>query len=100
MPVVVERLGTSEGRRDWIGIEALSIDVVGQLWDSELRQSCAHALAEVHELSLLQASHVQAAIGLLDEEGRDAWIARAVVHDLAGRLAWNVCDAEGLLEHA
>jgi hypothetical protein len=97
VPGVVERLRASAGRRDWIEIEELSIDALGELWDEELYESCALALADVHEYALLQAARVNEAIGLLAEEGRDAWIARAVLHALGGRLAWKVCDAEGLL---
>ena len=97
VPAVVERLRASAGRRDWIEIEELSIDALGELWDEELRESCALALADVNEYALLQAARVHEAIGLLAEEGRDAWIARAVLHALGGRLAWKVCDAEGLL---
>jgi hypothetical protein len=94
---VVERLRATGGRRDWIEIEELSVDALGELWDDELRESCALALADVHEYALLQAARVHEAIGLLAEEGRDAWIARAVLRALGGRLAWKVCDAEGLL---
>ncbi len=97
VPGVVERLRASSGRREWIEIEELSIDALGELWDDELRESCAFALADVHEYALLQAARVHEAIGLLDEEGRDAWIVHAVLHALGGRLAWKVCDAEGLL---
>jgi hypothetical protein len=97
VPGVVERLRTGEASRDWIGIEELSIDALVGLWDDELRESCALALADVHEYALLQAARVHEAIGLLTEEGQDAWIARAVLHALGGRLAWKVCDAEGLL---
>lgn len=97
VPTVVERVRASPGRRDWIEIEELSIDALGELWDEELRESCALALADVHEYALLQAARVHEAIGLLGEQGRDAWIARAVLHALGGRLAWKVCDAEGLL---
>jgi hypothetical protein len=97
VPGVVERLHASAGRRDWIEIEELSIDALGGLWDDELCESCALALADVHEYALLQAARVYEAIGLLADEGQDAWIARAVLHALGSRLAWKVCDAEGLL---
>jgi hypothetical protein len=97
VPGVVKRLRAGEASRDWIGIEELSIDALGGLWDDELRESCGLALADVHEYALLQAARVHEAIGLLAEEGRDAWIARAVLRALGGRLAWKVCDAEGLL---
>ena len=97
VPGVVARLRESAGRRDWIEIEELSSDTLGELWDDGLRESCALALADVHEYALLQAARVQEAIALIAEEGRDAWIARAVLQALGGRLAWKVCDAEGLL---
>jgi hypothetical protein len=97
VPCVVERLRGSGGRRDWVVIEELSIEALGELWDGELCGSCALALVDVHEYALLQAGRVQEAIGLLEEEGRKAWIARAVLDALGGRLAWKVCDAEGLL---
>jgi hypothetical protein len=97
VPGVVERLHASAGRRDWIEIEELSIDALGERWDDELRESCALALADVPSTPCSQAARVHEAVGLLAEEGRDAWIARAVLHALGGRLAWKVCDAEGLL---
>jgi hypothetical protein len=97
VPGVVGRLRAGEASRDWTRIEELAIDALAELWDDELAESCALALADVHEYALLQAARVREAIGLLAEEGSDAWIARAVLHALGGRLAWKVCDAEGLL---
>lgn len=94
---VRRRLRRGGGRRDWIETDAFALDALVELWDSELRGSCALALADVHDLSLVQATRVAEAIHALEREGRDAWIARAVLHDLAARLAWNVCDEEGLL---
>jgi len=97
VPGVRARLRRSAGRRDWIETEALAFDALEALWDGELRESCLVALADVHESLLLQAVKVQEAIELVEQEGREAWISRAVLHELAGRLAWNVCDAEGTL---
>jgi hypothetical protein len=97
VPAVVERLRRSRGRRDWIEVEKWSIEALGDLWEDELRESCALALSDVHEYALLQATRVHEAIGLLADEGRDAWIAHAVLDAFGGRLAWKVCDAEGLL---
>jgi hypothetical protein len=97
VPIVAGRLRDSSGRRDWIETEALALEALGGLWDGELRECCARALADVHEVYLVQAATVDDARQVLEAEGRDAWIARALVFELAGRLAWNVLDGEGLL---
>jgi hypothetical protein len=97
VPVVTGRLRNSSGRRDWIETEALALEALGGLWDGELRKCCARALADVHEAYLVQATTVEDARQVLEAEGRDAWISRALVFELAGRLAWNVLDGEGLL---
>ena len=99
-PGVAERLRASPGRRDWIGTEAFALDALGAIWEHELADSCAVALAAVHELSLVQAGSVEEAMWALADEGREAWIAGAITHELAGRLAWNVLDREGLLMQA
>jgi hypothetical protein len=94
---VAQRLRTSSGRRDWIETEEFALEALGGLWDGELRERCARALADVHEAYVLQAATVDDARQALKAEGRDAWIAGAIVFELAGRLAWKVLDAEGLL---
>jgi hypothetical protein len=97
VPGVRRRLRRSTGRRDWIETEAFALETLEGLWAGDLRESCVVALGDVHEGLLVQAAKVQEAIELVQQEGREAWISRAVMHELAGRLAWNVCDAEGTL---
>jgi len=97
VPGVRRSLRRSAGRRDWIETESLALDALAELWDAELADSCRLALADVHDLSLVQTAKIAEAVEALEREGRDAWIAGAVLHDLAARLAWNVCDDEGLL---
>jgi hypothetical protein len=97
VPSVRRRLRLSAGRRDWIETERLALEALSERWDVELRESCLLALIDVHEAALLQAAKVQEAIELVQQEGREAWISRAVMHELAGRLAWNVSEAEGTL---
>ena len=97
VPVVRLRLRRSPGRRDWIEAEALALEALGEVWDAELRDSCLLALADVHEAFLVQAVKVREAVELVEREEQEAWISRAVLHELAGRLAWNVCDAERAL---
>jgi hypothetical protein len=98
VPVVAGRLrGDGAGRRGWIETEALALEALGGLWEGELHKRCAQALADVHGAYLVRVTTVDDARQALEAEGRDAWIAGALVFELAGRLAWNVLDAEGLL---
>ncbi|HST26281.1 MAG TPA: hypothetical protein VLJ76_09830 [Gaiellaceae bacterium] len=100
VPAVRRSLRRSAGRRDWIETETLALDALDalvELWDAELAESCRLALTDVHDVSLVQTTKIAEASSALEGEGRDSWIAQAVLHDLAVRLAWNVCDEEGLL---
>jgi hypothetical protein len=97
VPAVQRQLWGSAGRRDWIETEAFALEALVVLWDGELRASCLGALAKVHEAYVQQAAGVLDAIQVFEDEGREAWIAGAILFELAGRLAWNVLDAEGML---
>ena len=55
------------------------------------------ALADVHELYLVQAARVLEAQQDLHDNGSESWIARAVMHQQAFQLAWDVLEEKGLL---
>ena len=100
VPRVVERLRSSSGRRDRIETERHAREVLEDVWESELEERCARALGDVHERYVVQAARVLAEIGALEEVGREAWIARAVLYQLAVNLAFDVLDADGRVESA
>jgi hypothetical protein len=96
--IVTKRLEASTGRRDWIEAETFALEALDELWDGELRERCALALADVHEAYLVQAVRVHEAMQTLAAEGRHAWIATGVLHEFANQLAFGVLGGEGLLE--
>ena len=98
VPQVAAELSQHRPRGGLIEAETLAMAALEPLWESEIAVQCEAALAGAHVLGLEQAQYVLEARDDLGEHLRDSWIARAVMHDLAFRLAWDVLDAEGLLE--
>ena len=81
---------------DLIEAERIASEVVDDAW-GELSLDCDQALADVRELYLVQAARVLEAQEELHERGAESWIARAVMHQQAFQLAWDVLDERGLL---
>jgi hypothetical protein len=97
VPVVVGRLKDRSGRKDWIQTEAAAREALEEVWETELASRCARALGDVHERYLVQAGRILNEIDALEEVGRDAWIAKAVLYQLGVHLTFDVLDAQGLL---
>lgn len=76
--------------------ERLATEAVRDRWQA-LEEACERALGDVHESYLVQASYVLEALEELRERGVESWIARALIHDRAFNLAWNVLDDLDLL---
>ncbi len=81
---------------DLMEAERVAGEVVGEAWD-DLSGDCDRALADVHELYLVQAARVLEAQADLHDNGSESWIARAVMHQHAFQLAWDVLEEKGLL---
>jgi hypothetical protein len=81
---------------DLIEAERVAGEVVGEGWD-DLSGDCDRALADVHEQYLVQAARVLEAQTDLHDNGAASWIARAVMHQQAFQLAWDVLEEKGLL---
>jgi len=81
-----------------IAAEELASDAIDDVWyEKGLAEAYARALADVHEHYLAQAMRVIEAIGALEEEGRHSWVARAISHQFAFDVAWEVLDRLDLL---
>jgi hypothetical protein len=83
-------------RHDLIEAERIAGEVMDDAW-GDLSGECDRALAEVHELYLVQAARVLEAQNDLHDNGAESWIARAVMHQHAFQLAWDVLEEKGLL---
>jgi hypothetical protein len=81
---------------DLIEAERIAGEVVDDAW-GDMTGDCDQALADVRELYLVQAARVLEAQQDLHEHGSESWIARAVMHQQAFQLAWDVLDEKGLL---
>ena len=81
---------------DLIEAERVAGEVVEDAWD-DISGDCDRALADVHELYLVQAARVLEAQEDLHDNGAESWIARAVMHQQAFQLAWDVLEEKGLL---
>ena len=81
---------------DLIEAERIASEVVDDAW-GEMSLDCDQALADVRELYLVQAARVLEAQEDLHEHGSGSWIARALMHQQACQLAWDVLDEQGLL---
>ncbi len=81
---------------DLIEAERVAGEVVDEAWD-DMSGECDRALADVHELYLVQAARVLEAQEDLHDNGSESWIARAVMHQQAFQLAWDVLEEKGLL---
>jgi hypothetical protein len=94
--VIGERFKADAEGNDLIEAERIASEVVDDAW-GELSLDCDQALADVRELYLVQAARVLEAQQDLHEHGAESWIARAVMHQQAFQLAWDVLDERGLL---
>jgi hypothetical protein len=95
---VVARMGENDHWDELIHAEELAAEEIDRLWDDdELRAAFAKALDEVHEDYLVQAIRVREAIEALHDDGRGAWIARAIAHPLAEWVAWKALESLDLL---
>ena len=81
---------------DLIEAERIAGEVVADAW-GDLAADCEQALADVRELYLVQAARVLETQHDLQERGSDSWIAKAVAHDHALQIAWEVLDEHDLL---
>lgn len=81
---------------DLIEAERIAGEVVGEAWD-DMSGECDRALADAHELYLVQAARVLEAQEDLHDNGAESWIARAVIYQQAFQLAWDVLEERGLL---
>lgn len=81
---------------DLIEAERVSGEVVADAWE-DIATDCQEALADVREQYLVQAARVIEAQNDLQDHGVESWIARAVIHDVAFGLAWDILDEQGLL---
>ena len=95
---VVERVRESDHWNPVMAADEIADEVFADTsYDEALAEAYARALADVHEQYLAHALRVTEAIEVLLEEGREAWIARAISHDFAERLAWDALDRLDLL---
>lgn len=93
---VSERFEPGAHWHDLIEAESVAGEVVLDAW-GEIAADCDRACANVRELYLVQAARVVEAQQDLHENGSESWIARAVMHQHAFELAWDVLDEKGLL---
>ena len=76
-----------------IAADEIAGDLVDGVWEAEnLSQASARALAGVHEQYLEQAVCVTETARLLEQEGRGAWIARAISSRFASEVAWDALE--------
>jgi hypothetical protein len=79
----------------WPRAERLASDAIDALWSGELVEQCARGLAEAHDEFLRAAAACLEAAAELEREGREAWIARAMIHLLAFDASWAaLCETE------
>lgn len=82
-----------------IASEQIATEVVDDVWlDEGLADAYARALADVHEQYLAQALRILETSALLEEEGRESWIAGAISHQFAWHVAWEALDRLDLLD--
>ncbi len=94
--LVGDRFVSGAHWHDLIEAERVAGEVVADAWD-DISGDCDLALADVHELYLVQAARVLEAHEDLHDNGAESWIARAVMHQQAFQLAWDVLEEKGLL---
>jgi hypothetical protein len=82
-----------------IAADELAEDAVDDIWyDENLAETYTRALENVHEDYLAQAMRVREAIQALEDDGREAWIARAISYRVASWVAWRALDEVGELQ--
>jgi hypothetical protein len=74
----------------WPRAERIAAASLRTYWPDELEEQCRRALADAHELALMQADGCLAAAHDLEDRGLESWIAGAVLHHLACDAAWEV----------
>ena len=94
--LIAERFVPGAYWHDLIEAERVAGEVVEDAWD-DISGDCDRALADVHELYLVHAARVLEAQEDLHDNGSESWIARAVMHQQAFQLAWDVLEEKGLL---
>jgi hypothetical protein len=94
--LIAERFVPGAYWHDLIEAERVAGEVVEVAWD-DISGDCDRALADVHELYLVHAARVLEAQEDLHDNGSESWIARAVMHQQAFQLAWDVLEEKGLL---
>ena len=94
--LISARFEPGAGSNDLIEAERIAGEVLDDAW-GELTSDCDQALADVRELYLVQAARVLEAQEDLHDHGSESWIARAVMHQQAFQLAWDVLDEKDLL---
>ena len=94
--LIAERFVPGAYWHDLIEAERVAGEVVEDAWD-DISGDCDRALADVHELYLVHAARVLEAQEDLHDNGAESWIARAVMHQQAFQLAWDVLEEKGLL---
>ena len=94
--LIAERFVPGAYWHDLIEAERVAGEVVEDAWD-DISGDCDRALADVHELYLVQAARVLEAQEDLHDNGAESWIAGAVMHQQAFQLAWDVLEEKGLL---
>jgi hypothetical protein len=77
------RLAEPSDEYVWPRAERLASDAIDALWSGELVEQCARGLAEAHDGFLCAAATCLEATAELERAGREAWIARAMIHRLA-----------------
>lgn len=85
-----ERLAEPSDEVIWERAERIATESVGDYWSGELEEQCARALGDVHEEFLVNAVRCLEAGEMLEAEGRESWVAGAVIHQLAFDAVWDV----------
>lgn len=81
---------------DLIEAERVAGEVVAEDW-GVIAHDCETALGDVHDEYLAQAASVLEATEDLRRNGADSWIAKAVMHQKAFHIAWDVLERNELL---
>jgi hypothetical protein len=95
---LVGRLAEPAEEYVWPRAERLASDAIDALWSGELVEQCAGGLAEAHDGFLRAAAACLEATAELERAGREAWIARAMIHRLAFAANWAALTGTELLD--
>jgi hypothetical protein len=92
------RLAEPSEEYAWPRAERLASDAIDARWSGELVEQCAAGLAEAHEGFLRAAATCLEATAELEQAGREARIARAMIHRLAFDVSWAMLTETELLD--